>query len=86
VVWIVVLPWNAETVRVFRQCQPTILAGFGASAWLGISAVELRAALALERVPMGRRDVVIAGVRVMERVTREVEKEAAEERSKSASK
>jgi len=35
---------------------------------------------------MGRRDVVIAGVRVMERVTREVEKEAAEERSKSASK
>lgn len=71
-----VLPWNVETVRVFRQCQPTILAGLGSAAWLGFSAVEIRAALALERVPMARRDLVVSGVRVMERAVGEVRRAA----------
>jgi len=67
-IWLAVLPQNVDTVAVFRQCQPTILVTQHTATWSGFSAQEVRAALALVRVPRSRWDRVIAGVRWMEQV------------------
>lgn len=43
---------NAQPVDVFRSCQiGGIGAGMGGVVWIGIAADELRAALAIRRVP-----------------------------------
>jgi hypothetical protein len=46
-----VLPCNWLAVRIYRACQWTLLMGYGAAMWQGISQSELRSALLVHRVP-----------------------------------
>lgn len=66
------LPCNVDAVAVFRECKPTVVVGLGSAAWLGFSALEIRAALAVHRIPPSRWLAVVAGVRVMEAATAEI--------------
>ncbi len=45
------LPCNWLAVRIYRFCQWTLLMGYGAALWQGISQSELRSALLVNRVP-----------------------------------
>lgn len=64
---LVVLPWCASIVRVFRRCQPQISVGMGVL-WQGVTASEVRAACIMLDVP--RRDWArhVDGVQLMARV------------------
>lgn len=76
-----VLDDNWDTVQVFLRCQANWLTGgMGAPVYLGISALELDAAIRLSRIPTEQIDEVVNGVRVMELTTRESHNQA---RSKS---
>ena len=66
-----VLVWacHEQAVAVFRGCQLDCAAiGMGGLFWLGISAAELRAALAVERIPRCDWPDVGEDVRYMGRV------------------
>ena len=62
-----VWPCNATAVDVFRLCSIGLIATFGGVLWLDIAAVELRAALALRRVPRAQWPDVADDVRYMGR-------------------
>lgn len=70
-------PCNATAIEVFRLCTIELAASFGGVLWLDITAVELRAALALRRVPRAAWPDVADDVRFMGR-------EVANERNRRA--
>lgn len=71
-----VLEDNWDAVQVFQQCQPVWITGLHAPIYQGISALELQAAMRLEGIQPNAAPDVIAGVRLMERTTRQIHSES----------
>jgi hypothetical protein len=61
---------NVEAVEVYQSCEWTTLIGFSASATIGISARELRAAMLNLGIPRKRQRETTARVGVMIRAAR----------------
>lgn len=59
-----VLPVNLRSVDVYRRCQLTVLGGM-ATVYLGVSALETRAALELSQVPPSEWAAIADDVQVM---------------------
>jgi hypothetical protein len=59
-----VLPINLRAVDVYRRCQMTVLSGM-ATMYLGVSALETRAALELSQVPPDQWAEIADDVQVM---------------------
>lgn len=59
-----VLPVNLRSVDVYRRCQLTVIGGMGA-VYLGVSALETRAALELSQVPPSEWAGIADDVQIM---------------------
>ena len=59
-----VLPINLRSVDVYRRCQLTVLSGM-ATVYLGVSALETRAALELSQVPPTQWAEIADDVQIM---------------------
>lgn len=59
-----VLPVNLRAVDVYRRCQLTVLSGM-ATVYLGVSALETRAALELSQVPPSEWAEIADDVQIM---------------------
>ena len=59
-----VLRVNLRSVDVYRRCQLTVLSGM-ATAYLGVSALETRAALELSQVPPDQWAEIADDVQIM---------------------
>lgn len=76
-------PGHFDAVAVFQRCDIHVVgAGMGGLYWTGITAREVRAALALQRVPLARRadvaeDVQYMGAAVAEERNRRAKAEVA---------
>ncbi len=64
------LACNWTAVEVYRAAQWTLCLGAGGGFWLGISAQELQAVIALKRLPPEGWDELIEKVRLMVAVAR----------------
>jgi len=62
-----VLAENWTTVSVYCDCQLTFVGGAGGAVCMGVSALEVEAAMRLRRLPRSQWQQVAAGVQLMGR-------------------
>lgn len=67
-----VMAANWLAVQVYMACQWTVLAGFAGMHAQGISAQEARAAMAIHRVPLARRQDLLRRVQIMAEAARPI--------------
>jgi len=63
-----VLADNWTTVSVYSNCQLTFVGGAGGAVCMGVSALEMEAAMRMRRLPRKEWQQVAAGVQLMGRV------------------